>query len=78
MTALAKLLGKLENDHMARLRHVVLTKLGISPLSPLALFISDRRIVACACQLVLDSRDAGNLTGFEIERFLRMKEAEES
>ena len=70
-----ELLKSLESDHMARLRHVVLTRLNICPLSLRARLISDRRIIACACQLALDR--AGPEAGggdFDMARFLELKE----
>ena len=72
MTDCGKLLESLKKDHMARLRHVVLKNFGVSPLSLRARLISDRKIIECACQMVLECRDSRG--GFDMERFERMKE----
>lgn len=72
MTDCGKLLQSLEKDHMARLRHVVLTRFGISPLGLRAGLISNRKIIECACRLVLDNSGGGE--GFDMERFVRLKE----
>lgn len=74
MTDCGKLLEALEKDHMARLRHVVLTRFNICPLGLRARLISDRRIIECACQLVLDERGGEGGGSFDMERFIRMKE----
>lgn len=68
-----RLLGCLEGDSMARLRHLVLKRLGVCPLSLRARLAGDRRIIACACQLVLDM-ERKQTGSFDMERFLEMKE----
>lgn len=72
-----ELLASLERDSMARLRHLVLERAGICPLSFRARLISDRQIIAYACFMALDrSGDVPEESGsFSRERFERMKEA---
>ena len=72
MTDCGELLRQLEKDHMARLRHVVLTRLNICPLGLRARMISDRKILEYACHMVLD-KGGGS---FDMDRFIRMKESE--
>lgn len=68
-----QLLESLENDHMARLRHVVLRRLGICPIGLRAAMISNRSIIRCACQLAADGRQEEQSGGFDMEKFIRMR-----
>ena len=71
-----RLLEALRENSMARLRHAVLEKAGVPPFSLRAWLISNRRILRYACHLVLDE-EQGKLqsgAGFDMERFLKMKE----
>ncbi len=75
--AAEKLLGALREDGMARLRHAVLERTGVSPFSLRAVLISDRQIIKYACHMVLDGESTEEAAGggFDMERFLNMKEA---
>jgi len=76
MTDCGELLRELEKDHMARLRHVVLAKLGVFPLGLRARMISDRKILEYACHMVLDKGGSGGGSSFDMDKFIRMKEGE--
>lgn len=74
------LLSSLSRDSMARLRYLVLGRAGICPLSLRAGLVSNRRIIAYACQMVLDMEGKAALpgeegAGFDMDRFMEMKEA---
>lgn len=72
-----ELLARLERDSLARLRHLVLERAGICPLSLRARLISDRQIIAYACFMALEAGGAGpeESGSFSRERFEQMKEA---
>ena len=78
MTA-EKLLSELRADAPARLKWAVCRYLGIRPGSPGWLLMSRRRALAWACHIALDREENGvreeRNGGFDLERFLRMREA---
>ena len=70
---MGRLLDAARRDSLGRLRWVVLRELGVSPLSFGALFLSKRRVLAIALQMVLDLQEisGGDLEndGFDEGRF---------
>ncbi|MGN1002557.1 MAG: hypothetical protein ACI4PC_07270 [Oscillospiraceae bacterium] len=76
-----ELLAAVERDPVARLKWIVLQRLGVSPVSWQARFFSGRRAVACACQMILDQRGASALPpetvngSFDPAKFEEMRRA---
>lgn len=84
MTA-EEIIARLEGDYIARLRWLVLKEFGVLPGSKRAGELSDRELIRCGAQMVLDkraAREAGTACGadesginlaFDNRRFFELK-----
>ena len=74
----AELIETLANDPLARLRWRVCREFCVLPSSPAARRMSDRQVVECGAQMVLDLRghslEAGRNGGFDEKRFAALLE----
>lgn len=60
-----ELIEKLADDPVGRLRWRVCRTFGILPFSHAARRMTDREVVFCGTQMVLDRREEGGMRGFE-------------